>query len=392
MESAGDQHWDSRPVLSGALSGLAYGPVWDTRMVCAENPDGSKGGAARAVPDPSDPDLPHSKFAVDLGVGWKVRPFIALAAGETASLADIEAPGSISHVWITCSAEQWRGLVLRIYWDGEDAPSVECPLGDFFAMGHDGSPQEVSSLPIVVAPSRACNSYWPMPFRERARVTLSNDTNEDVDIVAYKILYRQHPVPADARYFHAQWRRSLTERANPEHTILDGVQGGGYYAGTYLAWTALSAGWWGEGEVKFYLDGDLEFPTIADTGTEDYFGGAWCFYSQPEAWERAKTLSQANPLGLVPEERTFSTPFLGLPLADIRSGLGARRFSLYRWHVLDPIGFHEDIRVTVQALGWWPDGTYQPLTDDIASLAVWYQNEPHNPFPALPALRERWAR
>jgi hypothetical protein len=392
MESADNPSWDSIPTISGALAGLAYAPVWDTRMTCAENPDGSKGGAARAVPDPNDPDLPHSKHAVDLGIGWKVRPFIALSAGETATLADIEGPGSINHIWITCSAEQWRGLVLRMYWDNEDNPSVECPLGDFFAMGHDGASHEVNSMPIVVAPSRACNSYWPMPFRERARVTLSNDTTEDVDLVAFKILYRQHPVPAEARYFHAQWRRSLTERDHPEHTILDGVEGCGYYAGTYLAWTALSTGWWGEGEVKFFLDGDDEFPTICDTGTEDYFGGAWCFYSQPETWARASTLSASTPFGLVPEERTFSTPFLGLPLADIRSGSSARRFSLYRWHVLDPIGFHKDLRVTVQALGWWPNGTYQPLTDDIASLAVWYQNEPHNAFPALPELRERWAR
>lgn len=387
MQSPESLRPDSTPT-SGALAALAYGPVWETRVICAENPDGRKGGAARAVPDPNDPALPHSKAAVGLGVGWKVRPFIALPAGETASLADIQGPGSINHIWITCSLGQWRGLVLRMYWDDEDVPSVECPLGDFFAMGHDGSPHEVLSMPIVVAPSRGCNSYWPMPFRERARVTLSNDTNENVDLVAFKILYRQHPVPSEARYFHAQWRRSMTERAKPEHTILDGVLGAGYYAGTYLAWTALSSGWWGEGEVKFYLDGDEEFPTIADTGTEDYFGGAWCFYSQPETWARTRT----HPLGYVPEERTFSTPFLGLPLAETRSGLTARRFSLYRWHVLDPIGFHEDIRVTVQALGWWPDGTFQPLTDDVASVAVWYQNEPHNPFMALPALNERWAR
>lgn len=383
MAPDSNQAWVAPAASSDAFSALAYGAVFNTRVVCAENPSGSKGGAARATPDPNDP---NSKPAMNLGVGWKARPCISVKAGETVSLASIDGPGSINHMWITCTHDQWRGLVLRIFWDDETNPSVECPLGDFFAMGHDGAPHEVNSMPIVVAPSRGCNSYWPMPFRAHARITITNDTEEDVTSVFYKILYREHPVSPHARYFHAQWRRSLTERRAPEHTILDGVEGEGYYAGTYLAWTALSAGWWGEGEVKFFLDGDDAFPTIADTGTEDYFGGAWGFYKRdPEA-------RPDDGIQHVPEEQIFSTPFLGLPLADIRSGNGPRRFSLYRWHILDPIGFHKDLGITVQALGWWPNRTYQPLTDDIASLAVWYQTEPHNPFPRLPDLERRWAR
>lgn len=138
----------------------------------------------------------------------------------------------------------------------------------------------------------------------------------------------------------------------------------------------MSQGWWGEGEVKFFIDGDDEFPTIADTGTEDYFGGAWGFDSDP---------------GLARKEQPFSAPYLGLPLVDVKSGHGVRRFSLYRWHILDPIGFKEDMRVTVQALGL-SNGVWKPLTDDIASLAVWYQNEPHAPFPELPELQARWGR
>jgi hypothetical protein len=213
-----------------------------------------------------------------------------------------------------------------------------------------------------------------MPFRARARITIENQSGKDVGVVAYKILYHQVEVPADWAYFHAQWRRSVTTRGRPEHVILDGVRGEGLYVGTYLAWSAFSRGWWGEGEVKFFIDGDGEFPTLSDTGTEDYFGGAWCFYQTPN------------------REQAYSTGFLGMPLARIDDAAGPRLFSLYRWHLYDAIGFASDLKVSVQALGWHPDGTYEPLTDDIASVAFWYQRRPHAPFPALPPLRERWGR
>lgn len=364
-------------VPGGLLSGLPYlGPV-ETRMVSPENPTGAKGGGATRIPDPSDPDLPHSAAAVHLGKGWKVRPFVRLPAGETVVLADIEGPGTISYFWITSDLREFRRLVLRVWWDNEPTPSIETPLGDFFALGHDNALHEVASLPVAVAPKRGLNCWWPMPFRHHARITLSNDGEVDADIVAYKILYQRHDIPDNAPYLHAQWRRSTTTRQHPEHTILDGVRGSGHYVGTSLAWTASSGGWWGEGEVKFYLDGDAEHPTICDTGTEDYFGGAWCFY---------------RDLATDHTEQTYSMPFMGLPLAQNGGPESPRRFSLYRWHLLDPIAFATDLRVTVQALGWYPDKTYQPLTDDIASTALWYQREPHAPFPALAPLRERWDR
>lgn len=364
--------------VGGLLTGLPYLGRIETRMISAENPSGAKGAAAAWVPDPPDPDLVHSGPAVPLGKGWKVRPFIRLPAGQTAVLADVEGPGTIAYLWITSDIGEYRRLVLRVWWDDEPEPSIEAPLGDFFAMGHDGAAHEVTSLPVVVAPRRGLNCWWPMPFRHRARVELTNDGDQDANVVAYKILYHRHDVPDNARYLHAQWRRSVTTRTHPEHTILDGVRGQGHYVGTYLAWTAASGGWWGEGEVKFYLDGDDELPTICDTGTEDYFGGAWSFYRDPAAGDRT--------------EQVFNAPFLGLPLAANGGPESPRRFGLYRWHLLDPIGFDADLRVTVQALGWYPDHTYQPLTDDIASLALWYQAEPHEPFPPFPPLRERWGR
>jgi len=176
-------------------------------------------------------------------------------------------------------------------------------------------------------------------------------------------------VPKDAAYFHAQFRRVNPLPEKEVYTILDGVRGMGHYVGTYLAWGVHSNGWWGEGEVKFYMDGDREFPTIAGTGTEDYFGGSYNFENQ--ATKRYQE---------------FTTPYTGLSQVVRPDGLysSQQRFGLYRWHIMDPVRFESDLRVTIQALGWRADGRYQLLRDDIASVAYWYQAEPHAPFPALP--------
>jgi len=345
---------------TGLLGSLPYGAGAVTRQISAENPTGEKGGGCRWDPDPTDPNLPHSGPALDLGRGWKVHPFISVRPGETATLAQIEGPGCINQVFITSSLAKYRDLILRFHWDGDSRPAVETPLGDFFCMGHDTAPHHVLSLPVTVAPKRGCNCYWQMPFRRSARITLENKGAEEANIVAYRVLYKLHEIPEDAAYFHAQWRRSTPPQDCPEHVILDGIRGKGLYVGTSLAWVALGKGWWGEGEVKFYLDGDGEFPTLADNGTEDYFGGAWCFYGPDKK-----------------EEQVFNSPFLGLPLADLGEGTGPRRFSLYRWHLLDSIGFERDIKVTVQALGWSADKTrYAPLSDDISSVAYYYQMAP----------------
>jgi hypothetical protein len=348
-------------ILFGGVMGLL--PMLsdaETRSISAENPDGAKGGGARAIPEEKSP-------ASRLGEGWKVRPCITLQPGQTVRLAEIEGPGIIQHIWMTVDPKAYRDCVLRFYWDGESEPSVEVPLGDFFANGH-GLRYNVNSIPVAVNPSGGFNCYWPMPFRQKAGVTLESQHRDPIPGFYYQITYSLTQVPEQAAYFHAQWRRSMTSRRRPEHTILDGVRGRGHYVGTFLAWTQLSNGWWGEGEIKFYIDGDRDYPTICGTGTEDYFGGAWCFGGE-----------------------TYSTAFLGYPLYRKEPG-EVPRHALYRWHVLDPIRFQRDLRVTIQALGWWPDGKFQPLTDDIASVAYWYQTEPHAPFPQLPPPEERWSR
>ena len=348
-----------------------------TRQISAENPSGEKSGACKWEPNPENPELSHSGPAVRMGKGWKVRPFIRVKSGETVILADIDGSGMITEFFFTSDYPRFSEMIIRIYWDNEENPSVEFPAGAFFCIGHDEHPHTVSSIPVTVAPYRGCSCYWQMPFRRHARITLTHEGKEDANVVAWRVLYHLKQVSEQAAYFHAQFRHTLTS-GRPEHIILDEVRGKGVYAGTYLAWNNLSSGWWGEGEVKFYLDGDTEYPTLCDNGTEDYFGGAWNFgYNFPD---------YGNP------EQKFQSPYLGLPLALTQNPHGPKKFSMYRWHIHDCIGFEESVKVTIQTLGWYPDHTYRPLCEDISSVAYYYQTEPHQCFPVLPDILQRWER
>ncbi len=351
------------------LGGLPVLSDAETRSISAENPKGEKGKGAMSK------DGPGAVPASDLGPGWKVSPCILIDPYMNFTMADISGPGVIQHIWVTTHHMNWRKLVLRVYWDGEETPSIEVPLGDFFGMGWSEK-ANLNSLPISVNPSGGLNSYWPMPFRKSARITVENLTEDALGALYYQVTYSLTDVPENAAYLHAQFRRSNPLPYKQPHTLLDGVTGKGHYVGTYLGWQVNNAGWWGEGEIKFYMDGDKEHPTICGTGTEDYFGGAWNFEQPPGTYH------------------TFSTPFLGLHQhvqGDGQTRQG-RRFGMYRWHVMDPIRFHQDLRVTIQALGWRePRGgkaRYLALQDDISSTALWYQREPHAPFPALPSPEE----
>jgi hypothetical protein len=331
-----------------------------TRSISPENFTGekSKGGMAT--------EGTGASCARDLGQGWKISPSVRIEAGETFVLADIEGPGAIQQIWMTPTGN-WRFSILRIYWDDQEHPSVECPVGDFFASGW-GSYAQLSSLAVCVNPGSAFNCYWEMPFRKRCRITMSNIADEDM-ILYYQINYTLTEVPDDCAYFHANFRRVNPLPYKSVYTILDNVKGQGHYVGTYMAWGVNNCGWWGEGEIKFYLDGDKEFPTICGTGTEDYFCGSYNF-------ENPKTK----------QYQEYTTPYAGLHQVIRPDGVyqSQQRFGLYRWHIMDPIRFEEDIRVTIQALGWRIYGKYLPLQDDISSVAYWYQTLPSLKLPELP--------
>jgi hypothetical protein len=351
--------------LNMHLGNLARLSDAETRSISAENPTGAKGQGGMAETGTG------AVAARELGRGWKVSPCITVPGGETVTLADIDGPGAIQHIWITVHPSAWRSLVLRMWWDGEETPSVEVPLGDFFCSGWNEH-CNVNSLPVVVNPAGGFNCYWEMPFRERAQITIENLAPDEVEGFFYQIDYTLTDVPPDRAYLHGQWRRSHPVKA-ALHTLVDGVQGPGHYVGTYLAWGVNHNSWWGEGEIKFYLDDDT-WPTICGTGTEDYFGGAWAFEHPEGSYGR------------------YSTPYLGMPQVIAPDGhlRSQQRFGLYRWHVMDPIRFKESLRVTIQDLGWRrPLGgkpRYHPRQDDIASTVFWYQREPHAPFPTLPDL------
>ena len=323
-----------------------------SRSISPENRTGAPGAGGMAT------EGTGARAARDLGRGWKVSPSVEIGAGATETLAEIAGPGTVRHVWLTTHRDHWRSLVLRMYWEGEAVPAVEVPVGDFFCSGW-GEFAQVSSVPVASNPNGGFNCYWEMPFRENARITLEN-LGDGPAVVYFQVDYELDQVPDGAAYLHAQWRRSnpLAERAT--HPVLTGVSGSGHYVGTYLAWGVNSSGWWGEGEIKFFLDGDGEWPTICGTGTEDYFGGAWNFDVPGQGYT------------------AYSTPYLGLPQVIRPDGLyrSQQRFGMYRWHLPDPVRFAESLRVTIQALGWRSGGRYLPLRDDIASTAFWYQTEP----------------
>lgn len=332
----------------------------ETRSISPENFTGEKGKGGVAT------EGTGAKHAQGLGQGWKISPSVIIKAGETFSLADISGSGAIQQIWMT-PLGNWRFNILRIYWDEQEQPSVECPVGDFFASGW-GKYAQLSSLAVCVNPGSAFNCYWEMPFRKRCRVTMTNIADEDM-VLYYQINYVLTEVPDAAGYFHAQFRRVNPLPFKNDCTLLEGVQGQGHYVGTYMAWGVNNSGWWGEGEIKFFMDGDTGFPTICGTGTEDYFCGSYNFENQESKQYQA-----------------FSTPYTGLHQVLQPDGVykSQMRFGMYRWHITDPIRFKHRLSVTIQALGWRKDRRYLPLQDDIASVVYWYQQLPTAAFPKLP--------
>ena len=333
----------------------------ETRSISPENVTGEKGKGAMSL------DGLAKDCARDLGQGWKISPYIFIQPGETVTLAEIDGPGAIQQIWMTMRGV-WRQNIIRFYWEDRGEPSVEVPVGDFFASGW-GTFSQVSSIPVCVNPGSAFNCYWEMPFRRKCKITMTNISDERTTLF-YQINYTLTEIPEDCAYFHASFRRVNPLPYGEVYTILDNVKGQGHYVGTYMAWGTNNNGWWGDGEIKFYIDGDSSFPTICGTGTEDYFCGSYDF-ENPETHD---------------EYVRFTTPYSGLNQVIVpdKLYLSQFRFGMYRWHIMDPIRFKRDLKVTIQALGWRNGKRYLPLQDDIASVAYWYQTLPSEKLPPLP--------
>lgn len=330
----------------------------ESRSLSAENPTGERGKGALEDPRGEGP-------ARELGPSWKVRPCLDLKPGETVAVMDTEGPGIIRHMWFTFDCAFYRQVIIRVYWDGQGIPSIEAPLGDFLCNSWNKR-QEILALPINVNPKGGMNIFFPMPFRKHARITVTNDSPRPLPGFFYTINYTLEKVEQDALYFHAQWRRANPLTAGTDYLMADGIKGRGQYVGTFMSWQQNNAGWWGEGEIKMFMDSDGKSPTICGTGTEDYFGGAWGFGRQ-----------------------SYSAPFFGFQQVEGQSETIGCRMTLYRFHVMDPVFFRKDLKITMQALGWRSESRFLPLQDDIASTVYWYQGLPSAALPPLPDRNHR---
>jgi hypothetical protein len=304
--------------------------------------------------------------------GWKISPSIRIAAGETREIANIDGMGAIQQIWLTPTGN-FRLQIIRIYWDDQVNPSVECPLGDFLLSGW-GKYAQLSSLAVCVNPGSAFNCYWEMPFRKRCRITVSNISDKEVTLY-YQINYTLTDVPADCAYFHAQYRRHNPLPYATDHTILDGVIGHRSYV-RHLHRLGRQQLWLVGRKAR------LSFLWMVMVDSPRFVGLA------PKI-----TFVDRTTLTSVPANggyREFTTPYAGLSQVIRPDGTyqSQTRFGMYRWHIMDPIRFQQDLRVTIQALGWRSDGRYLPLQDDISSVAYWYRNvtEPAIPRFARPRL------
>ncbi len=303
---------------------------------------------------------------------------LQMKAGETATLAEIQGPGEIRHMWFTIATGEsfhLKKIVLRIYWDGEATPSVEAPIGDFFGLGL-GEYVEWNSLPLNVAPLRSLNSYWNMPFAHSAKVTVTNEGSQGVGALYYNFDYRKYPAfPTGLAYFHAQYRQAQPNKGwtsdwtsnlnEPKNLNGEGnyvfleATGRGHFVGVTHSILQNQDFWWGEGDEMVFIDG-AKTPQINGTGSEDYYTGSWDF------------------------QHPFSYPYAGAPMVGVERA-GSRSMA-YRFHIEDPIPFTKSIKVTIE------HGHANHRSDNFYTVAYWYQTEPHAAFPPLPAVGDRIPR
>ena len=350
-----------------------------SRSITAENPTGAVGAGGSE--------------SSRLGPGRKGRPCIPIPVGESVVIADIEGPGVIRHLWFTLARvtdegpNVLRNLVLVMTWDDAERPAVEVPIGDFFGCGFAEVAYQRSAA-MLVAPNGGLNCYLPMPFASRARIELHNEHGGEVPYVFYQIDYSlEDSLPQGTMSLHAQWRRTNGDNAlGEDHVILEGVSGPGSYVGTLVQLAQLERYWYGEGEVKFYIDDDDALPTIAGTGLEDYIGGAWAFQDHlgavPPPTPQPFTALYAGYHQYVTEDSSQVSPYLtGMPPLH----------GMYRWHLPDPVRFTRALRVTLQQIGDRGGHLFE-RRDDIASVAYWYQMDPCGGSYRLPPVEERRPR
>ncbi len=304
--------------------------------------------------------------------------------GGVLTLVDANGPGMLTHIWITVASPEayhLKKLVLRIYWDHETTPSVEAPLGDFFGLGLGEYHRWESEL-VSVGSDKALNSFFFMPFQKHARITVSNEGQQKVDAFYFNLDYRAYsePLPRGTLYFHAQfrqaqpnngWTSDWQNNGDPKvdrKTNLDGKEnylwldatGRGHFVGVTMSVLQNQDGWWGEGDDMFFIDAEAR-PSIAGTGSEDYFLGAWDFGGHPFFY------------------RLYGAPVVGEERAGGKS-------SVYRFHLDSPIPFTKSLRATIE------HGHANHRSDNYYSVAYWYQTEPHAPFPVLPSVDQRIPR
>jgi hypothetical protein len=317
----------------------------ESRSISFENPSGERGGGGHA--------------ASKLGVGRKGAPARTMRPGQTVTLCDIAGSGTIRHIWITTSQDPdiLRAAVVRGYWEGQEHPSLECPLGDFMGFAH-GRVMAYQSAVHSVGQRAGMNLWLPMPFTKRARFTFANEGHKEFPLF-YQVDYTlgdQHP--KDLGRLHALFRRENPTTLKKDFELLPLRRAKGRFIGSIIGIRSLADGWWGEGEIKVYRDGDKEFPTICGTGSEDYVGLSWGIQQ---------------------------TPFLYNGCS-----LDAKGFvSMYRWHLPDPVYWEKECRITIQQIGW-KDGLYE-RQDDWSCATFWYEPVPSGPLPALPSLEARTA-
>ena len=323
-----------------------------TRSISMENPTGEKGKGGMAV------EGSNAQFATGLGQGFKISPCVFIEPGQEYVIANIQDMGQINHIWMTLDANQIANMKLKVFYDQYDKPSIDCPLSMFFAIPNS-TKSFFDSKMISVNPGFGLNSFWPMPFKKGIKIVVLNN-NPNPSVLYFQVDYELREVKEDEGYLHTFYQESKPLKEKENHIILPRIESKGHYVGTIINFETDFITWWGEGEIKFFMDGDTKFPTICGTGTEDYFLGAWNFEPTPGHYQK------------------FNGLYAGLTeiIPDVPNMMAKQKFSMYRFHIMDPIRFEKDLRVEIQSIGWEIDYKhYRVQSNNISSLCLLYLNE-----------------